>query len=451
MQTRSLTILNRRPTLPECGKIKIGRKGNARQSQGGKAFQPPQKLDHFIVTTMERDSDGNFLPDVPLMQSIAERTGQDANALRKIPVRLLYNDPGLNMASRYAAYDGMTVWCSGDGETANRRQADGTYQSRKCPCENLEPDYRGQQKCKINGNLAVLIEGAAVRGVWRFRTTSFNSVDGLTGALLFMHGITGGQLANVPLWLTVNPKQVQDPTGKPQTIYVVGLEYQGDSNQLRQEAYTVALQASQAGLRIADIENEAKRLLEAPEDTVFEGEDAGDVAQEYYPQEAARVVEQSPPAPAPVPAEAQPENVGIAGEKTSKALSTIRTVADARNEALLRQLGREEMSRKPHPRKQIIEAIKERLAGLEAPAPAETPAHPPMPPVTEPWQQAIEKEMAYRLDRIAAWDQGVCAKWREHEPEWRAMEGFNEEWFMAAKRHYWAVAAEHGYPQEFPI
>lgn len=281
-------ILNRTPQLPERGKIKIGKKGDERQGKNG-PYRLPQKDDHFTVTTLEKDAQDNYLPDLGLMQTIAANTGQAAGHLTRIPVRLLYNDPTLNFASRYAAFDGKTVWCSGNGETAMRLGQGGAYAPRTCPCPNLERDFQGRPgnpKCKIAGMLGVLIDGApGVGGVWKFRTTSFNSVDGLTASLMFLASVTGGQLANVPLDLVLAPKRVADPAGKPQTVYVVGLEFRGTVEQLRDTGYRIALGNEQAKLRIVDIERDARRMLEAPQDpgAVFDGEDSEDVAEEFHP------------------------------------------------------------------------------------------------------------------------------------------------------------------------
>ena len=61
--TRSLIIKTIAPGLVERGKIKIGEKGKMVASSRGASFQPPQKLDHFIITTTLRGQDGNFLRD----------------------------------------------------------------------------------------------------------------------------------------------------------------------------------------------------------------------------------------------------------------------------------------------------------------------------------------------------------------------------------------------------
>lgn len=277
-----MQIKNRPPVLPERGKIKIGRKGPKRKSSGGKEFSPPVKLDHFIITTMARDADDNFVPDVDLMQAIAEKTGQDAKRLTRIPIRLLYNDPALNFVTRYAAYKGKTRFCSGDGEVGSRLGQDGSYASCPCTCERLDQDYNGKPKCKINGNLSVLIDGAAgIGGVHKFRTTSFNSVDGLAGSLQFISQITGGHLSNLPLDMVVSPKQVTAPNGSQQTVHIVGLEYAGTMPELREAGYQNALEAKQADLRIEYIEDEVRKSMGKVQDGVFSGETADDLAGEF--------------------------------------------------------------------------------------------------------------------------------------------------------------------------
>lgn len=49
-----MMLRNLAPRLAERGKIKIGIKGAKVTSRSGNEFQPPQKLDHFVVTTLER-------------------------------------------------------------------------------------------------------------------------------------------------------------------------------------------------------------------------------------------------------------------------------------------------------------------------------------------------------------------------------------------------------------
>ena len=63
-------IKNLIPSLPEHGKIKAGTKGEEVVSSQGNKFRLPKKLDHFIITTTERDQDGNLVLDTDLMDKL---------------------------------------------------------------------------------------------------------------------------------------------------------------------------------------------------------------------------------------------------------------------------------------------------------------------------------------------------------------------------------------------
>jgi hypothetical protein len=278
---RTMMIKGLSPNLPERGKIKIGMKGRAIQSQRGREFQPPQKLDHFIVTTIERGPDGNFKRDEAVHKELGDKP-------KELPVRLLYDDPTLNFPTRYAAFKGRTLWCSGDGETAMRLRPDGkAHESCPCPCGRQEPSYRGDDKCKMNGSLSVLLDGAGgVGGVWKFRTTSYNTIVGLMSSMAFLKGVTGGVLANIPLKLTVRPKQATAPDGAQQTIYVVGLEFAGNISDLQRTGHEIALERAKTHVSIQNIEEEARRmLLGPPTDVPLPGDDPEDIVDEFYPPE----------------------------------------------------------------------------------------------------------------------------------------------------------------------
>ncbi len=276
---RSLMVKNLFPGLVERGKIKIGRKGHMTTSRGGTDFQPPVKLDHFVVTTLARDDTGNFIRDEEIHKTLG-------NEPKRIPVRLLFDDPGLNFQSRYAAFKGRTLWCAGDGETAMRLVDDKAERERvQCPCHRQDPTYEGKDKCKINGTLSVIIDGAeCVGGVWKFRTTSYNSVTGLMSSLALIQRITGGVLAGIPLVLTLNPKTVVTPVqGTTQTVYVVGLEYEGAPEALQKIGYEMALNSATHHARIDQIEDQARRLLLPSPEQVMAGDVPSEVVEEWYP------------------------------------------------------------------------------------------------------------------------------------------------------------------------
>ena len=215
------------PGLTELGKIKIGMKGHMMKSRQGNEFQPPQKLDHFRITTLERDDTGNYIVDQAIHDMIAEETGQAADHITRIPIMFLFDDINLNFQSRYVCFKGRTQFCTGDGEKANRTDV---KEAVTCPCERSAFDYVGTEKCKMNGVLSCIIRGAnSIGGAWKFRTTSVNSIQGVYSSLVLLSKTTGGMLAGIELDLVLVPKAATSPDGKAQTIYVVGVAFTGGS------------------------------------------------------------------------------------------------------------------------------------------------------------------------------------------------------------------------------
>ncbi|RJR44318.1 MAG: hypothetical protein C4567_04430 [Deltaproteobacteria bacterium] len=274
-----MAIKNLVPRLAERGKVKIGERGEVKTSQQGKQFSQPKKLDHFVVTTMQRDAAGRMLPDLELMRKLAPQGGK----LKELPVMLLYNDPDINFQTRYACYIGNRLWCCGDGESAQRLEQDGKYQPVPCPCLRLEASYTGKDKCKPNGTLQVLLQGVdRIGGVWKFRTTSWNSVNSIMSSLKLIQAITGGVLAGIPLKLVLSPKTVTIPgTGQNMIVYVVSLEFPGTEQELAKIGYDIAKRRADHKAKMDLIEAEARKALEHLEETP---EEMREVQEEFYPE-----------------------------------------------------------------------------------------------------------------------------------------------------------------------
>jgi hypothetical protein len=279
----SLIIKGLTPGLTEKGKIKCGEKGRMITSKQGNQFQPPQKLDHFRVVTLDRGPDGNYLID----QSIHRKYGDRP---RSLPVRLLYDDIELNFQARYTCFLGKTLWCYGDGERAHRivnlQANDGVRAEVACPCGRQEPTYQKQDKCKINAKLSVIIDGTeTVGGVWTLRTTSYNSTVGILSSLVLIKRLTGGPLAGIPFNLTLSPKVGVNPiTGQAVTVYVVGIEYAGTIESLQQIAYQGAQRQAIHAVRIEQIEEQARKLITGSCAVDVEAE-ASEIVEEFFPEQ----------------------------------------------------------------------------------------------------------------------------------------------------------------------
>ena len=274
-------IKNLKVALPELGKIKSGVKGKEIASKEGNKFRPPQKLDHFIITTMERDTEGDFIVDLVLMETLkksdAARVNKDGN-LTGIPIQLLYNNIDLNFPTRYACYVGGKCVCSGDGEEAHTRDG----RTVKCPCDKQDMGYQGKDKCKINGKLFCVIDGTTSVGACHvLRTTSFNTVQSIVSGLSFIQAAAGGMLAFLPLQLVLTPKTTVIPsTGTATTVYVASIVYNGNINELRQAAICLAKDRAHYIIEMDTIETSAKQLMLT---AVESPEEAKDIQEEFYP------------------------------------------------------------------------------------------------------------------------------------------------------------------------
>jgi hypothetical protein len=78
--------------------------------------------------------------------------------LRTIPVRMIFNDPELNLRAEYSLFDRQTgrLICSGNGETCQRLGQNGIEQ-HPCPSPDLCPLAQGGL-CKPYGRLYVNLD-----------------------------------------------------------------------------------------------------------------------------------------------------------------------------------------------------------------------------------------------------------------------------------------------------
>lgn len=260
------------PGLAEIGKIKIGEKGEMKTSAGGVQFRQPVKLDHFKITTIIRDEKtGQFELD-PIMKTLGDSP-------TSLDIQLLFNDPTLNFVTSYGYYEKGRCLCRGDGEYA--KMVDGsTVVCNPEACPQFE-----QKKCKPNGVLSVILsKSPRLGGVYKFRTTSINSIKSILSSMFFLATQTGGVLSMIPLKLTLSPKQVTPivkgvPT--PSTIYVVNIEYAGTVEDLLQKTIEVQTYQSKMRENLVKLEATARNILTAPEAP----EDQKDFQEEYYPEQ----------------------------------------------------------------------------------------------------------------------------------------------------------------------
>lgn len=198
-------------TPPILGRISIGRV----VEKNGKRL--PEKDDQFTITSQVQNRDGwiNHPLDEELRQASAN------GKLRSIPVRVLFNDPELNLRAEYSLFDRQNgrPLCVGNGETCRRYTASGV-QTLPCPSPDSCELAKGGM-CKPYGRLNVQIGEEDELGSFIFRTTGYNSIRSLAARLNYFRAVSGNLLACLPLELRLRGKSTTQSHRTP--VYYVDL------------------------------------------------------------------------------------------------------------------------------------------------------------------------------------------------------------------------------------
>lgn len=198
-------------TPPVLGRISIGRV----IEKNGKRL--PEKDDQFTITSQIQNKDGWVKH--PLDEQLRSNTPNQK--LRTIPVRMIFNDPNLNLRAEYTMFDRQTgrPVCVGDGQTCQRLTNQGVKQ-HPCPSPDLCPLAQGGH-CKPYGRLHVNLDESDEFGTFVFRTTGFNSIRTLAARLNYYHAASNGLLSCLPLQLILRGKSTAQSYRQP--VYYVDL------------------------------------------------------------------------------------------------------------------------------------------------------------------------------------------------------------------------------------
>ena len=198
-------------TPPVLGRISIGKI----VEKNGKRL--PEKDDQFTITSQIQTKDGWVKH--PLDEQL--RAKAQNQKLRTIPVRMIFNEPELNLRAEYSLFDRQTgrLICSGNGESCQRLGQNGVEQ-HPCPSPDLCPLAQGGL-CKPYGRLYVNLDESDEFGTFIFRTTGFNSIRTLAARLSYYHAASGNLLSCLPLQLTLRGKSTTQSYRTP--IYYVDL------------------------------------------------------------------------------------------------------------------------------------------------------------------------------------------------------------------------------------
>ncbi|AZN64729.1 hydrolase or metal-binding protein [Acinetobacter johnsonii] len=198
-------------TPPVLGRISIGKI----VEKNGKRL--PEKDDQFTITSQIQNKEGWVKH--PLDEQL--RVKAPSQKLRTIPVRMIFNDPELNLRAEYSLFDRQTgrLVCMGNGETCQRLTNQGVEQ-HPCPSPDLCALAQGGL-CKPYGRLYVNLDESDEFGSFVFRTTGFNSIRTLSARLRYYHAASNGLLSCLPLQLTLRGKSTTQSYRTP--VYYVDL------------------------------------------------------------------------------------------------------------------------------------------------------------------------------------------------------------------------------------
>lgn len=295
-------------TPPLLGRIAIGKV----VEKAGKRL--PEKDDQFTITSQIQGQEG-WLPH-PLDEQF--RQGQGGK-LRSIPIRLLFNEPGLNFRTAYHLFDRNSgrPLCIGNGELC-KRFADSGIKSFPCPTPEQCPLAEGGA-CKPLGRLNVSIGDDDPLGSFIFRTTGFNSIRTLAARLLYFQAVSNNRLACLPLELKLRGKSTRQSFWTP--IYYVDLTLR--AGMTLENALAGAAQTEEKRLAAGfdqDVLDAAARLGLANGAFEESDEEVGAVVEEFFTDPAAETVTvESASSPGMAPPPKNVRKVSLAEKLEAKA------------------------------------------------------------------------------------------------------------------------------------
>ena len=238
------------PRLCEIGKIKIGEI----EIRNGKRI--PKKLNHFVITGLERDNENMLIPDTDVMSIVGEQS-------KELGVYLCYDDPDLNIPTFFTHYTASRLHCYGDGVHALRWTENN--ERTPVPCNIETCPFFLEKKCRPYGKMSVILHAAQrIGGVYVFRTSSWNTIRQIKSSMAIIRTFTGGVLAGIPLTLRIVTMPVQPKdVGKMMKIQTVNLEFAGTLADLKETADVEITRRVNTKMDMRKIEELSKPQLEA--------------------------------------------------------------------------------------------------------------------------------------------------------------------------------------------
>lgn len=313
-------------TPPVIGRISIGKV----VEKNGKRL--PEKDDEFTLTSQAQNRDGWILHplDEQLRKGVQPPGSNPTSSnpastkLRQIPIRLLFNDPDLNLRAHYSLFDRDTgrQLCVGNGETCKRSTATG-MQTLACPAPQSCEQAAGG-RCKPYGRLHVHVGDDDELGSFILRTTGFNSIRTLATRMAYLAAASQGLLACLPLELRLRGKSTTQSHRAP--IYYVDLTLKSGLTlaQALEQARDLQRERQAAGFDQVALD-EAARQGYAQGAFEESEEDGLGVLEEFYPPDLDKSADTQPAAETtpsgPAPSQTRPTLASKLGQRVAQQTS----------------------------------------------------------------------------------------------------------------------------------
>ena len=243
--------------LPRLGKIKMGVK-----VKSDKGIEHPQKTDYFVCPPEVQAIYGQKpkVLDILIPVEDEEKWAPQYYKLYSRTQGLVCKGDGCN-ASR------LIDTATGDRAHKTTTQAirkDWECAGRKCP------DYLSKEGCKEVMSLMFILYEVPGMGVWQIDTSSVNSIININSCADYIRAVFG-KISWIPLQLTIEPKEVQNPeSGKRQTVYVLNLR----NNMVLLDMVETTKKFQ------AQLPDQKRLLLPAADDTEVQAEELAEDGQE---------------------------------------------------------------------------------------------------------------------------------------------------------------------------
>jgi hypothetical protein len=185
------------------------------KSKSNPNMEIPQKSDHFVVPP---EVEKVYGPEPKLLDILIPVEDEEKWAPQYY--KLYSRTQGL--VCKGDGCNAQRLFDTSTGERAHKTTTQVVRREYECAGRKCA-DYIAKDGCKEVMSLMFILYKVPGMGIWQIDTGSINSIININSCADYIRAVFG-KVSWIPLQLTIEPKEVQNPeTGKRQTVYVLNL------------------------------------------------------------------------------------------------------------------------------------------------------------------------------------------------------------------------------------